>query len=258
MVVRAGAAAQVFVDDPAAPSVGEHDRHHLLRVLRLTAGERVIASDGCGRWVLCYVRSGSPVDLPEKGRPRDRPRGDFLLEPDGPVMVEDAPALPLTVAFAPTKGDRPEWVVQKLTEIGIDRIVPLVADRSVVHWDGERLERAMDRLKRAAVEASAQCRRVWIPEVTEPQTLQSVLAVADAAGERVGQAHLGGCPPEGGVTSVVVGPEGGWSPAELGLGCPRIGLGPNVLRAETAAVVAGAMLGALRTGTVVPSKTRPS
>jgi len=258
VAVRAGAAAQVFVDDPAAPSVGEQDRHHLLRVLRLVAGEQVVASDGCGRWVCCHMRYGRSTESSRRGRSERSYGSDALLEPDGPVTWEEPPIVPLTVAFAPAKGDRTEWIVQKLTEIGVDRIVPLVADRSVVQWEGERRKKAGERLKRVVTEASAQSRRVWIPEVTDPQTLDSVMTTAHAAGERVGQAQLGGGPPEPGLRCIVVGPEGGWSPREMDLGCPKIGLGPNVLRVETAAVVAGAMLCALRAGTVVTSKSDPS
>ena len=73
----------------------------------------------------------------------------------------------LTVAFAPIKGERPEWVVQKLTELGIDRIVPLRSERSVVRWTAQRGQAAVERLRRVAREAAAQCRRVWLPEVAE-------------------------------------------------------------------------------------------
>ena len=125
VVERAAAAAQVLVDDPADPAVGADDRHHLARVLRLRAGEPVVATDGRGHWSLCRYRGD------EVGRELGA-----ILEPDGPVTFEPAPSPGLTVAFAPAKGDRPEWVVQKLTELGIDRIVPLAAARSVVRWDG--------------------------------------------------------------------------------------------------------------------------
>jgi len=119
----------------------------------------------------------------------------------------------------------------------------------------DRKGRALDRLRRVAAEASAQCRRVWIPEVLEPQTLGSFLGAARVTGDIVGQAQLGGGLPEPGMTCLVVGPEGGWSSAELELGCPRVGLGPNVLRSETAAIVAGVILVTLRTGTVVPRRS---
>ncbi len=149
------------------------------------------------------------------------------------------------MAFAPAKGDRPEWVVQKLTELGVDRIVPLAAARSVVRWDGDRAVRAIDRLRRVAREAVGQCRRVWLPEVTDVRT------VAGVVGDGAVLAQLAGDPPPAAVTAVAVGPEGGWSPDELALADGTVGLGPYVLRAETAALVAGAILAGRRAGTVV-------
>ena len=129
ITVRAAAAAQVFVDDPAHPVLADEDVHHLGRVLRLRPGEEVIAADGRGRWA------------------RTTWRGEAALEPlrdgagvggDGAVQFEARAEPALTVAFAPVKGERPEWVVQKLTELGIDRIVPLLSERSVVRWSGAR------------------------------------------------------------------------------------------------------------------------
>ena len=104
--------------------------------------------------------------------PTPRPRGPAgptrpaLLVPDGPVVVTGRPVPEVTVAFAPTKGDRPEWVAQKLTELGVDRVVPLRTSRSVVRWEGERGAKAVERLRRVAREAAAQCRRAWLPEVS--------------------------------------------------------------------------------------------
>ena len=235
---RAAAAAQVFVDDPSSPELTDDDLHHLVRVLRLRAGEVVVASDGHGRWCPCRLQ-----DL---GQSRSS-----LLSPAGPVVTEDAPTPPLTVAFAPVKGDRPEWLVQKLTELGVDRIVPLLTARSVVRWDGDRAARAVAKLRRVAREAAAQCRRVWLPAVTEVRTLADLTR---STGDGVtALAQLGGEPPAPGTTFVAVGPEGGWAPEELDLGLPAVGLGPFVLRSETAAVAAGSILAALRAGTVVGS-----
>jgi len=244
-IVRSAADAQVFVDDPAAPAVGPGDGHHLVRVLRLRPGDAVIAADGRGRWVRCRLRAAAVAEE----------EGD-MLEPEGPVIVEPAPAPLLTVAFAPVKGDRPEWVVQKLTELGIDRIVPLLARRSVVRWEGDRSLRAVERLRRVAREAAAQSRRVWLPEVTAVQAPGAFVAEASASGDAVDLAQLGGPPAIEGATVIAVGPEGGWSPDELSLGRGTVGLGPNVLRAETAAVVAGAVLGALRSGAAPTGASR--
>jgi len=93
--VRAAAAAQVFVDDPAAARPADSDLHHLSRVLRLRAGEEVVVSDGAGRWARTRWAGGETLE-PVRGRPG--PGGD------GAVQFEDASEPGLTVAFAPTKG----------------------------------------------------------------------------------------------------------------------------------------------------------
>jgi 16S rRNA (uracil1498-N3)-methyltransferase len=155
----------------------------------------------------------------------------------------------VTVAFVPVKGDRPEWVVQKLTEAGVDRIVVLGSRRAVVRWEGERRDRAVERLRRVAREAAAQSRRPWLPEVAGVSEL-------DALSERLAPVPLalaqwGGRAPSLDVPAVAVGPEGGWEPSETD-GRLLVGLGPRVLRAETAAVAAGLLLCALRDGVVGP------
>ena len=237
--MRAAASAQVFVDDPAAPVLTDDDAHHLGRVLRLRAGEEVIASDGRGRWTRTTWRDDAALDLV-----RDAPG----VGGDGTVQSERPAAPALTVAFAPVKGERPEWVVQKLTELGIDRIVPLVSERSVVRWSGARGKTTVEKLRRVAREAAAQCRRVWLPEIGDTVRFAD-LAGLGGEGEVV-LAQLSGDRPSLRRHVVAVGPEGGWSTGELASGLPTVGFGLSVLRAETAAVTAGALLASLRTGTV--------
>jgi 16S rRNA (uracil1498-N3)-methyltransferase len=239
--VRAAAAAQVFVDDLAALVLGDDDTHHLTKVLRLRSGEEVIAADGAGSW--CRTTwEGNGTLAPVSGQ--SGPGGD------GRAQHEAAAAPTLSVAFAPTKGERPEWVVQKLTELGIDRIVPLISERSVVRWSGDRGATAVARLRRVAREASAQCRRVWLPDVTDVVPFGALGDMADIG--QVVLAQLSGDRPTVAHRVVAVGPEGGWSEAELGSGLPTVGFGLSVLRAETAAVTAGALMTSLRTGTVAP------
>lgn len=227
-MTRRRAAAQVFVDDLATPVLGDDASHHLGRVLRLRAGELVVAADGRGSWVPC------------------RYDGRGALESQGDVVVENAPAVRHTVAFAPVKGERPEWVVQKLTELGIDCIVVLSTARVVVRWQGARADAVLDRLRRVAVEAAAQSRRVWLPEIRGMLTVDALEPAGLALAEPGGRAL------DRGITTVAVGPEGGWTPEELagGDGRQTVGLGPNVLRTETAAIAAGVLLGAQRAGTV--------
>lgn len=224
--------AQVLVEDLADPVLGGDAAHHLGRVLRLRDGATVCATDGCGGWVVC------------------RFDGAGALEPFGPVSRAARPSPELTVGFALVKGQKPELVVQKLTELGIDRIVVFSARRSVVRWDDERSARNIERLQRVAAEACAQCRRLWLPQVGAA-TLSSLVAegavVADAGGRRLGPSD----------TAVLIGPEGGWDPLDMdeqgqvpgaGRGPDRIGLGENVLRAETAAITAGVLLATHRAG----------
>jgi 16S rRNA (uracil1498-N3)-methyltransferase len=213
------------VADVGAPVLDERDRHHLDRVRRLRPGDDVSVTDGRGRWRWC--RFG-----PE-------------LEPAGEVHDDPAPTPELTVAFALVKGERPELVVQKLTELGVDRIVPFVAERSVVRWDGPKAQRNADRLRRVAVEAAMQSRRTWLPEVDEPTTFAAVCALPGAAG-----AVPGGPTPTLARPTLLVGPEGGWTPTEVAALPASVGLGPTILRAETAAITGAALLCALRSGVV--------
>ena len=167
------AAAMVFVEDPAAPVLAEEDAHHLLAVLRLRSGEPVVASDGAGRWVPCRLAPG----LRPGRQARDLDPAGILVV-DGPITDCAPPRPAVTVGFAPTKGNRPEWVAQKLTELGVDRIVPIRSTRSVVRWEGERGDRAVERLRRVAREAAAQSRRPWLPQVS-PMTPLDALGPAD-------------------------------------------------------------------------------
>jgi 16S rRNA (uracil1498-N3)-methyltransferase len=154
----------------------------------------------------------------------------------------------LAVGFALVKGDKPELIVQKLTELGIDRIVPFRAERSVVRWDDARADKAVARLRLVARAAAMQCHRPDLPTVAEVSRLADLtggagVALADRAGEPPSLEH----------PTLLVGPEGGWSAAELALPVPRVRLGGHVLRAETAAVAAGVVLTALRGRVVGPT-----
>jgi 16S rRNA (uracil1498-N3)-methyltransferase len=126
--------------------------------------------------------------------------------------------------------------VQKLTELGVDRIVVLRAERSVVRWEGDRLTAQLERLRRVAREASMQSRRCDIPHI------DGVINVGDAVGAL---AHFDGAPLTAAHTAVLIGPEGGWSDDEV-CGRDAVSLGPTVLRAETAAVAAAVRMTALR------------
>ena len=215
-------AAHVFVDSLHTPTLNPDDQHHLARVLRLRAGESVSTSDGQGRWRNCRFVSAD------------------VLEPDTEIETVERVVPEITIGFALPKGDRPEWIVQKLTEIGVDHVVVLHAERSVVRWEPDRAERNIAKLVKVAREASMQSRRVWLPTVSGPLRADQVIGEAVSLAEPDGDALTLAA------TTVLIGPEGGWTPNELNITASHVSLGKSILRVETAALVAAANLSALR------------
>jgi 16S rRNA (uracil1498-N3)-methyltransferase len=216
------AAAHTFVESVASPVLADEDRHHLERVLRVRAGTVITVSDGRGRWRA--VRLGPD------------------LEPCDDVQSAPASAPVITIGFAIVKGDRPEMIARALTEIGVDRLVPMETERGVVRWSGSKADAAVERLQRVVRGAAGQCRRVWLPTV-EPVTTFGDLV--DERGVSLASPGAAGAPGLEHPT-VLVGPEGGWSPGEAAAAAPSVSLGPNILRTETAAIVAGTLLVAAR------------
>ncbi len=211
-----------LVAEVAAPTLGGDDRHHLERVLRLRVGEPLTVGDGAGRWRECVWSSGEP-------------------EPTGDVFVVAEPSPRLGVGFALIKGGRPEFVVQKLVELGIDDIRPFAAERSVVRWDQAKADRNAEKMRRVAREAVMQCRRAWLPTVHDPAAFSEIVTLDGAV-----MAERGGSRVSLHTPLVLVGPEGGWSEAESACGLARVGLGGPVLRSETAALAAATLLAAHR------------
>jgi len=207
-------AAHVVVDDVTAPALADADAHHVFRVLRVADGDVVSVTDGRGAWRLCRAVGAA-------------------IEAETDVVVEAPTESPVTIGLAIPKADRPEWIVQKLTELGVDRIVWLHAERSVVRWDDVRARKHLAKLGRVAVEAVQQCRRVTVPRVEGPVAALSFLPGAVVA-------EPGGRPDDGRDHVVAIGPEGGWAERELAAAIDRVSLGPTVLRVETAALVAAA------------------
>jgi 16S rRNA (uracil1498-N3)-methyltransferase len=205
-------AAHILVDDVESPELSEDAAHHVLRVLRVGEHETVTITDGHGRWRSCHMANAT-------------------LRAIGDVVVVERNPHPSTIAVAIPKQDRPEWLVQKATELGIDRVVFLHAERSVVRWDGDRAARHLDRLTRVAAVALMQSRRAWLPVIAGPIPAADVLpggVAAEPGGRSVTSAdHL-----------IAIGPEGGWTAGELALAQDRVELSAAVLRVETAALVA--------------------
>lgn len=199
------------------------EAHHLSRVLRLRVGERFVAFDGSGAEVVAEVlATGATVQA-------------RVLETRHPAV--EAPD-EVTLYLALVKGERFDWAVEKATELGVARIVPLETERTEVRDPGEARRRRWQRL---AASAAAQSGRTRVPEVAAPQGLAEALAAAPRPAVLL--APGGGAFPDR-AASVFIGPEGGFSEAELQAaeGVRIAGLGPRILRVETAALAALSLL----------------
>lgn len=210
--------AHVFVESLADPRLAFEDEHHLDRALRLEETDPVSVSDGQGRWATATWSRRRGLELTSQ----------VHQDPERPSLV---------IGCAIPKGDRPELVVQKLTELGINRISFYETKRSVVHWDAERRSKQHERLTRIAREAAMQSRRTFLPRIEfttfERMLEQNGMAIAEVGGRD---------PIDEAVQGILVGPEGGFDREELDYAVPKIGLSRNILRVETAAIVAGSML----------------
>lgn len=219
--LRSQAGPHVFVASLDAPVLDDSDRHHLQKSLRLRPGDPLTLSDGQGTW--CTARFGDPVEV--TGAPITTPT-----------------TATTSLAFALTKSGKPELVVQKATEIGVDELIIFHGERSVPRWDTAKRSKAQERLARVAREASMQSRQVRVPTITIVDSLEAV--VARCGTERLVRADF--VPPgnveRATIQAIAVGAEGGWSDAERLLVPDIVDLGGSVLRAETASIVAAARL----------------
>ena len=214
------------------------EAHHAATVKRLTVGEQALLSDGCGGLAEVRVRTVSA----------DRVEFEVLSRSSLP-----APEPRLVVVQALPKGERAELAVELLTELGVDEIVPWSAARSITLWKGERAGKGVAKWRRTALEASKQSRRARIPVVTELAGSEQVARRIGASGLALllhedATEPLAGLldAPVAGELVLVVGPEGGLSPAELelftGAGARPVRLGPEVLRTSTAGAAGLAVL----------------
>lgn len=210
--------------------------HHAARVLRLRPGERITVSDGSGRVLEATVT--------------DVHRG--VRAEINSVHTADRPKPVLTLYQALAKGERLDEVVSRAVEVGVARIVPFIAERSVVRWDDQRRRKARDRLTAIARAAAKQCRS---PHLTSVSDVRDGLEDAATAGALMLVLHEGASvrlrdalprtAPD--TIAIVVGPEGGLAPSELDAlrheGADVVTLGERILRTSTAGPVAAAIIG---------------
>jgi 16S rRNA (uracil1498-N3)-methyltransferase len=221
----------------------EADRHHLVRVLRLVPGDRVVVADPRG-----IVAEATLVEVSAER---------VVADLDAPMARPGRPRIVLAPGLA--RRERMEFTVQKCTELGVDEIWPVLTQRCVVRMDEDRAGRRTERWRRIAEEAAKQSQRADVPAVREPLTLGALAAEAGRFDvvlvpweeSSSGGLGIGAALDTAGATAettvlVVIGPEGGLTESEVATleaaGGVAVTLGDTVLRTETAAVVAVALV----------------
>ncbi len=219
---------RLFVRDPLGPGarieLDASQAHYLGNVLRLGEGAELLAFDGnSGEWLARIAESA-------------KRRMVLAIE----RQTREAETVPdLWLAFAPVKRAPSDWLVEKATELGVARLMPVITQRTIV----DRVK--TERLQAIAIEAAEQCGRTRLPDIHEPAPLRDLLG---AEGRRLYFADEGGGEPAAtafvpGPATVLTGPEGGFTEEERAAirAAPNaiaISLGPRILRAETAALAA--------------------
>jgi 16S rRNA (uracil1498-N3)-methyltransferase len=233
---------RVYVDAPLAAGtrviLEGNAASHVTRVLRLRVGEALTLFNGAGGEYAASIEAA---------------RGGRLTVAVGePRTVERESPLTLTLAQGVSRGERMDLVVQKATELGVSAIVPLFTERSVVRLGAQQAERKLNHWRAIAIAACEQSGRNRLPKVAPPVSLADVLrSGADREGGRLllspgATSRLDALPRPATSVTVLIGPEGGLTNAEqeaaVAAGFLPVRLGPRVLRTETAAIAALALL----------------
>jgi 16S rRNA (uracil1498-N3)-methyltransferase len=234
---------RIYIDAPLAVGkqvlLPEQAATHLTRVLRLRAGAALTLFNGQGGE---YVAELLAI---ERGAARAAVVQQLPIERESPLR--------LTLLQGISRGERMDLIVQKATELGIERLVPIAAEHGVVKLDPIQGIRRVEHWQAIAISACEQCGRNRVPTIGAVQSLAKALEALPSEGARLlldpeGAMTLAGVSVAG-AASVLIGPEGGWSESERRL-CERAGisacrLGPRVLRTETAPLAVLAALQAL-------------
>lgn len=235
---------RVYLDAPlavgATVALPDAVAGHLLRVLRLAAGDACVLFNGDGNDYHARIASAGKRD--------GTVRVEAVLQPGN-----ESP-LSIVLLQAVVRGEKMDWIVQKATELGVAGIMPVQSERSEVKLDTERAGKRLDHWRGVAIGACEQSGRANLPAIAPVQSLASAAAALEADAWRLwldpdAEASLTTLAPGAGARiaiAIAIGPEGGWSQRDLGTlraaGFSGLRLGPRVLRTETAGLAAIAAL----------------
>jgi len=221
---------RLFVGGPLGPGISVEldagQANYLGSVMRLKLGDEALLFDGAsGEWLARVADTGKKRMMLSI----ERRTGEQEAVPD------------CWLAFAPVKRSQTDWLVEKATELGIARLLPVTTKRTIV----ERVK--LERLAAIAIEAAEQCNRTTVPEIAEPQSLENFLKARDDGRRLYFADEAGGEPAldtfKPGPAALLIGPEGGFTDKERQAiraepNVVAVSLGPRILRAETAALAA--------------------
>jgi 16S rRNA (uracil1498-N3)-methyltransferase len=233
---------RVYVDGALSPGavvdLARDTASHLAKVLRARSGDELVLFNGDGREFTGAIETV---------------RGSRVAASIGAARAVDREsAFKVTLVQCVPRGDRMDFIVQKATELGVERIVPVLSQRSVVRLDDSQAASKQAHWRAVAISACEQCGRNRLPSIVAAQSLLSYLGALPPSGDMMrlvlepdSGLQLGrGIVPGG--AEIAIGPEGGFAPEELEAfelsGFARVGLGPRILRTETAAIAALVML----------------
>lgn len=207
-------------------------RNHLARVLRLRAGDSIDLFNGDGRDYAARLVGGG------------RQLAAQVLAAGAPAAAE--PTLQTTLLQGLARGEKMDWIIQKATEIGVSRIVPVTCQRSTLRLQGERARKRLEHWRRVAISACEQCGRARIPVIEPAQPLPAAAAGIDGLrlmlDPEAGDGPAAVAAQLAGEVTLAIGPEGGFDHSEIALldslGWRGLRLGARILRTETAAIVA--------------------
>lgn len=221
--------------DKEKPVISGSDVNHISKVLRLRPGDLIEILDGNGRAAVASIDTINKKDISLKFIEEFTPKGEPLLK--------------VTLVQGLSKGEKMDLIVQKATELGVSKVIPMICHRSVVRLEGNKSESRQERWQRVAMEAAKQCRRAKIPKVSLPQSMAGVLegipegtmAIMPWEGENKNTLEhvLSGNKTDN--LYIFIGPEGGFEPFEVeqavSKGISTVTLGSRILRTETAGLV---------------------
>ncbi|MFE8696741.1 16S rRNA (uracil(1498)-N(3))-methyltransferase [Cytobacillus sp. FJAT-53684] len=233
-----------FVSQPAVNNrfciIGE-DVHHIVRVMRMKENDQIICVDPLKKAAICTIAEIT----------------DEQVVAEVVQWIEKSSELPIdiTIVSGLPKGDKLEWIIQKGTELGAYKFLPFISARSVVKWDEKKAAKKIDRWQKIAKEAAEQSHRTSLPEVMSPLQIKSLLKISEGYNHKLIAFEEEAKQGEASVLSktlakiekgqslmIVFGPEGGLTEQEVALlkenGFESCGLGPRILRTETAPLYA--------------------